>query len=264
MIYQGTAYEYNQRAEIIIPNRAGTTYYAPQNYTPLSIYTDLDSDIEFFIVDNRRKPVNLNNKTFVAKLVDRNSNSVLLSETLVPVDYDKGSVIMKVTRDDSSTLAPGMYDLIITYTDSNSRTFGLNSDQNNRISFVMEVKQNPLPTLRESEVLNTFTLVSSKYYSSRVAGTSQVFNRDATNTCAVYLTNYTGVFYAQGSLEQTPTENGWFTLELDPENAENGYTFEGVSGVIPFTWDSLCVWVRFYHIPDVTNTGTLDKILYRN
>lgn len=264
MIYQGTAYNYNQRSEILLPTRKGTSHYGPQNHKPLIIYNGLDCDLEFFVRDTNRRPVSLHNKTFVAKVVDRISGSVRLSETLVPIDYDTGNLVMRISQDDSSGLDAGLYDIVITYTDAQSRTFGLNSDQNNRISFVLEVNDNPLPTLRESAVLNTFTISDTRYITSRTPGTASVFNRDGTNTCAVYTTGYTGVFYAQATLELNPTEADWFTIQLDPEDAEDSYTFTNTSGVTPFTWDGMFVWARFYHIPAVGNTGTLDKVLYRN
>jgi len=264
MNYQGTAYSYNQRAEILVPNRRGTTYFVPQNSKPLVIYTGLDTDIEFFIADSGRKPVNLNGKTFVAQVVDRTSDSVRLTETLIPIDYETSNLIMRISQDDTADLVAGLYDLIITYTDPQSRTFGLLSDQNNRISFVLEVKESPLPELRESASLSTFTTISGGYYTSRTAGTAQSFNNDGTNTCAVYLTGYTGAFHAQGTLELNPTESDWFAIQLDPENAENEYTFTNETDVVPFTWDGMFMWVRFYHIPAAGNTGTLDKVLYRN
>jgi hypothetical protein len=264
MNYQGTAYSYNQRAEIVIPSRKGTTYYVPQNAKSLVIYTGLDSDIEFFVADSGRKPVNLSGKTFVAQLVDRTSGSVRLTETLIPINYETSNLVMRISQDDTVDLTAGLYDLIITYTDSQSRTFGLLSDQNNRISFVLEVKESPLPELRASVTLSTFTTISNAFYTSRTAGTAQSFNRDGTNTCAVYMTDYTGVFYAQGTLELNPTESDWFTIQLDPENAEDSYTFTDQTGVVPFTWDGMFMWVRFYHDPDGANTGTLDKVLYRN
>jgi hypothetical protein len=264
MIYQGTAYSYNQRAEILVPLRKGTSYFIPQNTTPLVVYKGLDTDIEFFIKDANRKPLNIVNKTFVARVIDRENNTVRINETLVPVDYTTGSTVMRISQDDTSNLDAGLYDLIITYTDSESKTFGLSSDKNNRMTFVFELKESPLTSPRNSVTLNTFTLINSSYYTSRTPGTSQSFNRDGTNTCAVYLTNYTGVFYAQGTLESNPTESNWFTIQLDPENAEDGYEFTSETDVIPFTWDGMFVWVRFYHVPDGANVGTLDKVLYRN
>lgn len=265
MINQGTAYNYNQRSEILLPNRGGTTYYGPQNHKPLIVYAGLDCDLEFFIKTPDRKPVNLTNKTFVAKIVDRTSNTVILTKTLAVVDYNSGNVVMKILQGDTTNFSAGLYDLVITYTDMQSRTFGLSSDQNSRISFVLEIKDNPLGiVIADSAVNDTFISSGSSFYTNRNAGTAQSFNQDGTNTCAVYTTDYTGVFYAQGTLELNPTETDWFTIQLDPEIAEDSWTFTDSTGVTPFTWDGMFMWVRFYHTPDAGNTGTLDKVLYRS
>lgn len=264
MNYQGTAYSFNQRGEILLPTRSGTTYYGAQNHKPLYAYTGLDHDIEFYVINSDRKPVNLNGKTFVAKIVDRESNSVRVTKTLVPVSNQTGLLIMKLTGDNTSSLDFGLYDLFITYTDGDGRTFGLQSDQNARISYVLEVKENPLVEVKSSFSDDTFTQNGDNYYSSRFAGTAQSYNADGTNTVVVYTTNYTGEFYAQGSLESNPTENDWFNIELDPDQYETEWQFSAETGLTPFTFDGMFMWVRFYHTPDVANTGTLDKILYRN
>lgn len=265
MIYQGSAYNYNQRGEIVVPKRTGTTYYGPRNHKPLVIYTGLNTDIEFFVKDTDRRSFNINDKTFVATVVERDTNNVRLTKTLINYNHDRSLVLLQVTESDSMSLTAGLYDLVITYTSVDARTFGLYSDENSRISFVLEVKENPLPTLRSSAVLDNFVdNGEDNFYTSRTEGTAQSFNRDGTNTCAVYLTNFTGDLYAQASLDTNPTEKDWFIVQLDPESAEDKYSFVNESGIVPFTWDGMFMWIRFYYVPATNNTGTLDKILYRN
>ena len=265
MIYQGTAYNYNQRGEIILPTRRGTTYHTPQNHKPFIVYTGLDHDIEFFVTNSDRKPVDIQTKTFIAKIIDRSTRAVRVTKTLVPVDYELGSLVMRLDQASTSSLSMGLYDLVVTYVDSEGRIFGLHSDQNARVTYVLEVKDNVTPdVIPSSESTDLTDNGNDQYFTSAFPGTAQSFNSDGTNTCAVYLTDYTGTFYAQGSLETTPTENDWFSIQLDPESAEDAWTFSNQSGVVPFTWDGMFMWVRFYHTPDVSNTGTLDKVLYRN
>ena len=263
MNYQGTAYSYNQRAEVLLPTRRGTTYYGSQNHKPLIIYKDLDIDIEFFVIDTDRKPVQLTNKTFVAKIIDRTTNSVRVSKTLVPVN-SFGSLVMRISQDDSASLNAALYDLVITYTDTDGRTFGLQSDQNSRISFVLEVKDNPYLTIIPSNALTNFVDDGSgTQYSDLIESTAPKFNSDGTNTAAVYLTNYSGNFAAEATLELNPSGNDWFPIMLDPECSCNAWTFTNYTGVMPFTWDGMFQYVRFSHEPSGTNTGTLDKVLYR-
>lgn len=266
MIYQGTAYNYNQRAEMVLPSRRGTTYNQPQNHKPFILYTGIDSDIEFFVSDADRKPVDLEGKTFIAKIIDRYSKAALVTKTLVPLNPDLGGVVMQISASDSSSISAGLYDLVITYTNQDGRKYGLYSDQNARLTYTVEVKNNPEPATSNSSEATEFSSNGSDtdaLYSSFYASTAQSYNQDGTNTCAVYLTNYSGTFYAQGTLDLQPTEADWFSIRLDPENSEDSWTFDGYTGVIPFTWDGMFQWVRFYHVPDTNNEGTLDKVLYR-
>lgn len=262
MIYQGTAYDYNQRGEILIPTRSGTTYYNPQNYRSFVVYKNLAQNLEFFVKDSNRKPVNLDSKTLTATVVDRISKSVVITKTLVPADYDNGVAVMRITQSDTSLLSIGLYDIIITYTEVNGEVFGLFSDQNSRISFVLEIKNNPLPAARPSLTTSTFTLIDDKNYTQRFASTAQTGNTDGTNTLTAYTTNYTGELYAQGSLDTNPTETDWFLINLS--TSSTGHTFTNSSGITSFTFEGLFVWTRFYHIPDSNNLGSLDKISYRS
>lgn len=254
MIYQGTAYSYNQRSEILLPTRRGTTYHGVQNHKPLIAYVGIYNDFEFFVSDTSRKPVSIENKTFEARVVNRTTNQVLLTKTLTPIDYTVGSVLLRLTEDDTANLAPALYDVTITYTDSETREFGLYSDQNARLTYVLEVKENPASTIKESVTADG---------TSMIASTAQTLNSDGTNTVAVYVNNFTGTFTAEATLATSPASKDWFTVQLDPESATDAWTFTNESGVVPFTWDGMFMWVRFSYTADPANTGTLDKILYR-
>lgn len=259
MNYQGTAYSYNQRSEILLPNRRGTTYYSPQNHRPLIAYQGVATDFEFFVTNTDRKPVSIENKTFIAKVINRSTKVAILTKTLVSLNYDQSNLLMRLTEGDVDKLSPALYDVAITYTDSESNKFGLYSDQNARLSYVLEVKENPGADVTPSTSITQFTNGTSDC----IPSTAQTLNSDGTQTVAVYVTNFSGKFYAEGSLESSPSSSDWFEVQLDPGNANNYWTFSGATGVFPFTWDGMFQCIRFRYIADAGNTGTLDKILYR-
>ena len=261
MNYQGTAYSYNQRSEILLPDRRGTTYHGVQNHKPLIAYVGIFNDFEFFVTSSNRKPVDITNKTFTARVVNRNTSNVILTKSLTPVNVDTGSLLLRLTQDDMANLSPALYDITITYTDSESRDFGLYSDQNARLSYVLEVKSNPGTVIRQSITTTNFDGTGNT--TSMIPSTALTPNSDGTNTVAVYTTNFTGTFKVQGTLERNPLDRDWFDIKLDPEADEDVWTFTNGSGVLPFTWDGMFMWVRFSYTPDVSNTGTLDKVLYR-
>lgn len=263
MNYQSKAYSYNQRSEIVLPNRRGTTYYGSQNHKPLIAYESVTNDFEFFVIDNSRKPVSLANKSFKAIIVNRTTKTSVITKTLVATNTDTGSVLLRLTESDLGKLSPALYDLTITYTDSDALVFGLYSDQNSRLTYVLEVKTNPASSITPSSIDDSFSGAQDK--SSAFIGTAQTQNSDGTNTVVAYFTNFTGTFYAQGSLEQNPTANtDWFQIQLNPGDAEDGWQLTNYTGLEPFTFDGMFMWVRFTYIADAGNQGTLDKVLYRS
>jgi len=263
MNYQSKAYSYNQRSEIVIPNRRGTTYYGSQNHKPLIAYDGVTNDFEFFVIDNSRKPVSLANKTFKASVVNRTTKTAIITKTLVTLSTDTGSVLMRLTESDLGKLSPALYDVTITYTDNEAMVFGLYSDQNARLTYVLEVKANTASSIKPSLIDDSFSGVKDK--SSSFPSTAQTQNSDGTNTVVAYFTNFSGKFYAQGSLEQSPTSGSdWFQIQLNPGDAEDHWTFTGATGLEPFTFDGMFMWVRFTYIADAGNQGTLDKVLYRS
>ena len=263
MNYQSKAYSYNQRSEIVIPNRRGTTYYGSQNHKPLIAYEGVTNDFEFFVIDNSRKSISLANKSFIATIVNRTTKVAVITKTLVTLDTDTGSVLMRLTESDLGKLSPALYDVTITYTDSEALVFGLYSDQNARLTYVLEVKANPASSITPSLIDDSFTGDRDK--SNRFASTAQTQNSDGTNTVVAYFTNFTGMFYAQGSLEQDPTSGtDWFQIQLNPGDAEDHWQLTNYSGLEVFTFDGMFMWVRFTYISDAGNQGTLDKVLYRS
>jgi hypothetical protein len=264
MNYQSKAYSYNQRSEIVIPNRRGTTYYGSQNHKPLIAYDGVTNDFEFFVIDNSRKPVSLANKTFKASVVNRTTKTAIITKTLVTLSTDTGSVLMRLTESDLGKLSPALYDVTITYTDNEAMVFGLYSDQNARLTYVLEVKANTATTITPSQ--DDESLTGDTDTTNNFTGTAQSQNSDGTNTVVAYTTNFSGKFYAEGSLEQSPTEavGDWFTIQLNPGDAEDYWTFTGATGLEPFTFDGMFMWVRFRYVAAVGNEGTLDKVLYRS
>ena len=263
MNYQSKAYSYNQRSEIVIPNRRGTTYYGSQNHKPLIAYEGITNDFEFFVIDNSRKPVSLANKSFKATIVNRTTKTSVVTKVLVTLDTDTSSVLMRLTESDLGKLSPALYDVIITYTDSDALVFGLYTDQNARLTYVLEVKANPSSSLTPSQIDDSFTGSSAE--SNSFASTAQNQNSDGTNTVVAYVTNFSGKFYAQGSLEQNPSASSdWFDIRLNPGDSEDHWLFTNATGLEPFTFDGMFMWVRFTYVASAGNQGTLDKVLYRS
>jgi hypothetical protein len=254
-----SVYQYNQRAEVLVPIRTGTTYYGPTHARNLIAYKGLNSDIEFFVKDTDRKPQSLHNKIYTATVLDRTSKSSVLTKTLIPVDYDNGQLILKLDHAETSLLDARLYDLTVTYKITDvPRSYGGNSDQNNRITFALEIKSGATVELRPSETVNIFPPQGNDYVGGRMTGPVLNNSKSGLNTVQVHLTNYTGVYKMQGTLSLQPTDADFFDI------TGQSYTVSASTKVAYHTFIGMYTYVRLVHTPDVGNTGTLDKVVYRS
>ena len=259
-MYQGTIYQYNQRAEALIPTRRGTTYYGPDNHKPLIAYRGLNVEFDFFVKDTDRKPQSLHNKTYTATVIDNTSKASVLTKILVPTDYQKGQLVLKLDHGETQALDAKLYDLIITYTVTDvAGNYGGTSDQNSRITFVLEVKDGAVPQLRPSETVSVFTNSGGNdNFGGKMAGPAVNNSKSGLNTVQVHLTNYTGTYKMQGAIVLQPLSGDFFDI------TGQSYTVSGSTAVDYHTFIGMYTYVRLVHTPDSGNTGTLDKVVYRS
>lgn len=252
MSYQATAHKYNQRGEIFIPNRTGTTYNIPSNHKNFIVYTGLDTDIEFFVIGSDRKPVDASNMTMLASIVHRTSRIMVLHKTLQIINYEEGRALLKLTAAETSLLGAALYEMMITFTDISGRTFSMQSDQNNRIGYVLETKLNPAAGKRTSYTSTTFDAYN---HGERLASTTQSFNITGAQSMSVETTDYTGLLEVQASLVANPSSDDWLNIP----NISDSLT--AYTGTTYFSWTGTHVWIRLVHSP---TTGTVDKLTYLN
>ena len=257
-MHQGTIYQYNQRAEILIPERRGTTYYGPDNHKPLVCYRALNISFDFYVKNTDRKPQSLHNKTYYADIIDRTSLASVLRKQLIPHDYDNGLLLLDLDHEETSQLDTKLYDIQITFKDD-ARPVGDwagTSDQNNRLTFVLEVRDGAL-RFRPSDEVIAFNEVGDDYYGGRMTGPVQNASRLGVQTAHVQMTGYTGVYKFQGTFSEQPLDSDWFDItgqSYTVTSSNSGY----------HTFTGQYYWVRLVHTPDVANTGTLDKVVYRS
>jgi|TARA_B110000858_G_scaffold64321_2_gene74511 hypothetical protein len=259
MSYQATAHKYNQRGEIFIPNRTGTTYNIPSNHKNFIVYTGLDTDIEFFVIGSDRKPVDASNITMLASIVHRTSRIMVLHKTLQIINYEEGRALLKLTAAETSLLGAALYDMMITFTDASGRTFSMQSDQNNRIGYVLETKLNPAAGKRTSVTSSIFYDEPEGYQGEKLASTTQSFNIIGAQSMSVETTNYTGVLEVQASLVASPGINDWLNIP----NISDSLT--AYTGTTYFSWTGTHVWVRLIHTPvSPLENNIVDKLTYLN
>jgi len=254
-----SVYQYNQRAEILVPTRTGTTYYGPTHARNLVVYKGLNIDIEFFAKDTDRKPQSLHNKTYTATLIDRLAKTTLFTRDLQPIDYDKGELLLRLDHNTTDQLDAKLYDMVITYKVANQNgSYAVNSDQNSRITFAVDVKEGNIPGPRPSETDSSFTPNGDDRFSGRLTGPVLNSSKSGLNTMQVYYSNYTGVYTIQATLNLQPTDSDFFDV------TGQTHTVSGTTAIDYHTFVGMYTFVRLKHTPAVGNAGTLDKVVYRS
>tara|TARA_B100000614_G_scaffold255366_1_gene272237 strand:- start:289 stop:1065 length:777 start_codon:yes stop_codon:yes gene_type:complete len=258
-MYQATVYQYNQRADVLVPTRRGTSYYGPDNHKPLIAYRGLNIEFDFFVKDTDRKPQSIHNKTYTATILDRTSKASILTKTLVPVDYAQGQLVLKLDHEETLALDAKLYDLIVTYKITDvPGNYGGSSDQNSRVTFVLEAKDGAVTELRPSIVDSTFSPNGNDRVGGRMEGPVLNNSKSGLNTVQVFLTNYTGTYKMQATLSLQPTDSDYFDV------TNQSHTVNSKTSVDYHTFIGMYTFVRLVHTPDVGNAGTLDKVIYRS
>ena len=258
-MYQATVYQYNQRADALVPERRGTSYYGPDNHKTLIAYRGLNIEFDFFVKDTDRKPQSIHNKTYTATILDRTTKSSILTKTLVPTDYAKGQLVLKLDHDETLALDAKLYDLIVTYKITDvPGSYGGSSDQNSRVTFVLEARNGAVTELRPSEEDSTFSPNGDDRVGGRMTGPVLNSSKSGLNTVQVHLTNYTGVYKMQGTVSLQPTDADFFDI------TGQSYTVSASTKVAYHTFVGMYTYVRLVHTPDAGNAGTLDKVVYRS
>ena len=249
-MYQATAYQYNQRAEALVPERRGTTYYGPDNHKPLVAYRGLNVDFDLFVKNTDRKPQSLHNKTYTATILDRTSKASVLTKSLTPADYDKGQLVLKLDQEETLLLDEKLYDLVITYTLTNGvGSYGSSSDQNNRVTFVLDVRDGAVAQLRPSEEVTVFTPDGDDRVGGRMTGPVLNSSKSGLHTVQVNLTNYTGAYKLQATMSLQPLDSDYFDI------TGQSYTVTAKTGVDYHTFIGMYTYVRLVHTPAVGNAA---------
>lgn len=253
----------------------------PFRDSDFKVYRGTFNPVEFIIRDNDRKPINLVGKCITATVINFFTNSVVLQKDIAIIDPAKGRIKLLLAPQEIAEWETGFYkySILINHEDGSNNLLFV--DQDHTAGGFFEMLDGVLPDLIESihiatdEFMETNiappTNESTRFLSSAFPGDALLCEEDGLHTAVVYLTDFVGKFFIQGSLEDTPTSNedDWFDifLTMTVPYFEFGNTptpDDTFTGLEAFTFTGSLRWVRFKYVPDDDNTGTVDKILYRN
>ena len=132
---------------------------------------------------------------------------------MVPVDYAQGQLVLKLDHEETLALDAKLYDLIVTYKITDvPGSYGGSSDQNSRVTFVLEAKDGAVTELRPSIEDSTFLPNGDDRVGGRMEGPVLNNSKSGLNTVQVHLTNYTGTYKMQGTVSLQPTDTDYFEI----------------------------------------------------
>ncbi len=253
----------------------------PFRDSDFKVYRGTFNPVEFIVRDNDRKPISLVGKSLTATIINFFTGAVFLQKDIFVIDAAKGRIKLLLTPPEIAEWENGFYKYSILINNEDGTNNLLFVDQDQNAAGFFEMIDGVLPGLIESVHIFTDdfmetniappTLDPTVFLSSAFPGDALLCEDDGLHTAVVYLTDFAGRFFIQGSLEDTPSpnEDDWFNIFLTftTPHFEFGNTptpDDTFTGLEAFTFTGSLRWVRFKYIPDDDNTGTLDKILYRN
>ena len=247
----------------------------------LKIYRSVDNRLDIQVRNSDQKAQNVTGSTLVFNLISREDKNLILSKDCVTVDATKGRVYVILTRSELEGLEKGFYAYSVVsetrtvvdadeYTVSNRRALYIDSQYG--VVSPIEVSGDVLGDTTQTLVVNKFDYVNPAtlgeedpdYYVSSIIDT-KVENEtpQSLHTFQFKFSDYIGSVVIQGSLDEGGDPYTWVDIpSVDVTPGINTFSvsqdttlYKNVVGKYNF--------FRIKHIPDDSNTGTLDTILYR-
>jgi len=266
-MHKQSAYLYNNVQEVYTDLDPKWMGYRKVYARSMKLYKGIDNSFMMKLMNGDQKLLSVVGQTLWWQLLDRDT-AELKFKTSVTVEGTMNShVTIPVSEGDIEPLLSGHYMYSAYLEDSNGARTILYADSQFGASVPVEIVENAFPqAIPSQQVLNSefitaenvdYVVLNDSLYTSALNGHPDLNGNTALHTVAFYSTGYEGTVEFQVSLENGITDIvQWSVLEtisITPSDNILYHNFNGIFG-----------WVRFRMIPDVSNSGTVDKILYRS
>lgn len=230
--------------------------------------------IQFKNSDQKRIPVS---GTYVFSMFDIINQRLVLEKAIDILDdgdtYSlRGVGELTFTESDTIDLNVSTYQYSVKYQDSDGTYLPAYSDTYYGVSGRIHLLQDMYPVLQPSQDVTAFEEVYNdniqlyQYRTGNLYAYPEYNGNDALHTVAMYMTNFKGTVYIEGTLYNTPASfNRYVTIETK--------TYNGFSGIDYYNFNGVFSYVRVTYQPakgptDTNNrntaySGTFDRLLYR-
>ena len=264
----------------------------------LKLYRSVDNKIDLQVRNGDQKTVNVTGSTIVFVLVNRENSDLVLKKDCAFYDAAVGRCYVEISTTEMRNIEPGFYTYSLIketretkdstdYTVTRSEPLYIDSQYGatGTIEVYGDLKGEPYDTVT-IDVFNKhinfdqaqpvdpaiapFDLPRPNYarqtpvsgweeyfYSSLIDAQPNMTTPQSMHTFQIYLNNYAGELVLQGSLAKgaDPSDSSWSDLATWNLTTSDPSFYYNQIGKFN--------WFRFKNTPDSSNTGTIDKVLYR-
>ena len=228
----------------------------------ITLHRGANNPITFTFKNEDQKAQDITSKTYEFNLVDTESKKSVLTKTLTILDdgstvSTKGDASCTITEGDLLPLDAKFYNFAVREVKSDGSREVTYSDTGYSAAGTVELLDGAFPEFVASASITNFTQTGGplQHTSSSVDARPGINNNKALHTIAIYPSTFSGKLIVQGTMASSPSDSDYFDVTsttLSSASTVSTLNFTGVYHNVRFSWDN-----------DSGNTGTIDKILYR-
>lgn len=273
-------YDIKRRIDMTLRESGGSiNWNLPMHDPDFRIFKDVQNKIEFVVRNTDRKPINMLGRTAAINLFDYRTRKLLYTGDLAVINEGKGMLSMMLSPDVTEDWVVGYLAYTITVTNMDGSVQVLYVDQHEEHRGFLELALGPRPEPRPSIVVTNFITtgesdenddIQQYEYTYAMPGSMKTGNNEGLHTLVVYMEDFTGKLWVQGSLEEgVPTDHDWFNVEV------NGLAYQEYSddtGMFAYSFVSNLNYVRikthneqvlpYQSLPE--DAGKITKLVFRN
>lgn len=242
----------------------------------LKIQKGIKNKVRIQFKNSDQKRVSVSTQTFVFSMFDAINQRLILEKELEIIETNtatKGLALLTLTESDVQDLDKSSYHYSVKVLDEDGTYLPAYANTYYGMNGTLHVSEEIFPVLQPSQEVVAFPQSFNpdselwEHKSGNVYAYPEYNGNTALHTAALYMTNYKGTVYIQGTLSNTPDSSGnYATIETR--------TYNGFTGIDYVNFNGVFTYVRFMYVPAVkpgesTNDnpsffGSFDKILYRS
>jgi len=227
----------------------------PVNRTDFKIFDGVKNEVEVFVKDLDRKPVDMTGLRIVMNILDRNKNRMLLEKELEIIDAVRGRYRLTIDTGDNLPIGIHIYS-VITVDDFSTEI--LYTDRNRGSSSYLEVVEGPFANPTPSVVVSQDDMLfrNNRYYTGAIAGAASVDRRDGLHALLWHPEGFSGRFTIEATLEAQPdaSDSMWFVVASD--------LYVEQSQPVHHEFEGMYTFVRANY--EIMGNGVVNQITFRN